>query len=232
MKRSAWTARALSATPRRRRAARGRATRASRERGGSAGRTGGEVRYESSSSMSMSEKSSEVCDVSADMVTRRLPNERIVERSCEASLSERPKRCAFANGRGTSGSARAFVRELRRSSRDRERVGGGDVERRARVCARGARRAVVQNFRGKQASFYLLLSDSNLDARDTRSAVSIFYRENREGRTSVAKPAERQSVTRLSFLFCSRAFVDGFHLERARLRVSVTRLRATPSPLP
>ena len=132
------------------------------------------MRYESSSSMSMSEKSSEVCDVSADMVTRRLPNERIVERSCEASLSERPKRCAFANGRGTSGSARAFVRELRRSSRDRERVGGGDVERRARVCARGARRAVVQNFRGKQASF-TCFSRIQISTRETRAAQSRFF---------------------------------------------------------
>ena len=143
-KRRAWTRRAdgriLSEEARR---TGGRDARASRERGGSAGLTGGEVRYESSSSISISEKSSESCDVSADMVTLRLPNERIVERSCEASRSGR------RGARSRTGVARTGRRALSCESsggrlRDRElRRRRGDVERRARVCARGATRAVV-----------------------------------------------------------------------------------------
>jgi hypothetical protein len=189
------------------------------------------VRYESSSSMSMSEKSSEVCDVSADMVTLRLLNERILERSCEASLSERPKRCAFANGRGTSGSARAFVRELRRSSRDRERVGGGDVERRARVCARGARRAVVQNFKANSQVF-TCFSRIQISKRE-QVGRSLENRENRLAKNERRETsAERQSVNASLVFFFARRKSAVFTVSRARLRVSVTRLRATPSPLP
>ena len=168
------------------------------------------MRYESSSSMSMSEKSSEVCDVSADMVTRRLLNERILERSCEASLSERPKRCAFANGRGTSGSARAFVRELRRSSRDRERVGGGDVERRARVCARGARRAVVQNFKANSQVF-TCFSRIQILTRDFCPGAVSKTAKTASRRTSVAKPLRNGKVFRVSRFFFRAQKVGGFH---------------------
>ena len=189
------------------------------------------MRYESSSSMSMSEKSSEVCDVSADMVTLRLLNERILERSCEASLSERPKRCAFANGRGTSGSARAFVRELRRSSRDRERVGGGDVERRARVCARGARRAVVQNFKANSQVF-TCFSRIQILTRELCFAQSRKPRKPpREERASRNLCGTAKCFASLVFFFARRKSAV-FTVSRARLRVSVTCLRATPSPLP
>lgn len=168
------------------------------------------MRYESSSSMSMSEKSSEVCDVSADMVTLRLLNERILERSCEASLSERPKRCAFANGRGTSGSARAFVRELRRSSRDRERVGGGDVERRARVCARGARRAVVQNFKANSQVF-TCFSRIQISTRETRAAQSRKPRKPPREERASRNLCGTAKCERVSRFFFRAQKVGGFH---------------------
>ena len=92
------------------------------------------MRYESSSSISISEKSSESCDVSADMVTLRLPNERIVERSCEASRSGR------RGARSRTGVARTGRRALSCESSggrvETESAGMAATSNGARVCAR------------------------------------------------------------------------------------------------
>ena len=150
----------------------GRDARASRERGGSAGRTGGEVRYESSSSISISEKSSESCDVSADMVTLRLPNERIVERSCEASRSGR------RGARSRTGVARTGRRALSCGSSggrvETESAGVAATSNGARVCARAGRHARWFKISGKQSSFYLLLSDSKNARRSNVLPVTNF----------------------------------------------------------
>ena len=150
----------------------GRDARASRESGGSAGRTGGEVRYESSSSISISEKSSESCDVSADMVTLRLPNERIVERSCEASRSGR------RGARSRTGVARTGRRALSCGSSggrvETESAGVAATSNGARVCARAGRHARWFKISGKQSSFYLLLSDSKNARRSNVFPVTNF----------------------------------------------------------
>ena len=97
------------------------------------------MRYESSSSISISEKSSESCDVSADMVTLRLPNERIVERSCEASRSGR------RGSRLRTGVARTGRRALSCESSggrvETESAGVAATSNGARVCARAGRDA-------------------------------------------------------------------------------------------
>ena len=104
------------------------------------------MRYESSSSISISEKSSESCDVSADMVTLRLPNERIVERSCEASRSGR------RGARSRTGVARTGRRALSCGSSggrvETESAGVAATSNGARVCARAGRHARwFKNFR-------------------------------------------------------------------------------------
>ena len=130
------------------------------------------MRYESSSSISISEKSSESCDVSADMVTLRLPNERIVERSCEASRSGR------RGARSRTGVARAGRRALScGSSGGRVGTESGWVaatSNGARVCARAGRHARWFKISGKQSSFYLLLSDSKNARRSSVFPVTNF----------------------------------------------------------
>ena len=130
------------------------------------------MRYESSSSISISEKSSESCDVSADMVTLRLPNERIVERSCEASRSGR------RGARSRTGVARTGRRALSCGSSggrvETESAGVAATSNGARVCARAGRHARWFKISGKQSSFYLLLSDSKNARRSSVFPVTNF----------------------------------------------------------
>jgi len=91
-------------------------------------RTGGEVRYESSSSMSMSEKSSDKCDASADM-TVFWPNERI------SWLGEN------RNSRIRRRVSRWYGERLRGARGERARVrGSGGRSRRTGSCRRLRRR--------------------------------------------------------------------------------------------
>ena len=131
------------------------------------------MRYESSSSMSMSEKSSEVCDVSADMVTRRLPNERI-----SSGPVKQASRSGRRGARSRTGVARTGRRALSCGSSggrvETESAGVAATSNGARVCARAGRHARWFKISGKQSSFYLLLSDSKNARRSNVLPVTNF----------------------------------------------------------
>lgn len=95
------------------------------------------------------------------------------------------------------------------------RAGGWRRRRTARACVRaGGETRGRSKFQGKQSSFYLLLSDSNLDARDTRGAVSKTAKT--ASRILVQERASRNlcgtaKCERVSRFFFRAQKVGGFH---------------------